>query len=334
MMEAFDVTVCLCVYRPGNLLPQALGCLAAQNTRGAFHFEILVVDDEPSGETARSVAEFQPSSAAPVRYTATQGRGISHARNAGIAESRSEWIAWFDQDQTAGPDWLFELYRAARETCADWIDGPRDLLLPEGQAEALNGFLRACLGEIREPGRVHRVTRRYASCTGNAMARRSALQTTGPFDETIFDGWEDWDYVRRFRAKGFSCWHAPAALVHHVVPPERLAPEFFLWHAGRVGAAFASRDAREWGVPRTLLSCAARLAQTALVHAPLWALARVRGGLPASRLTRACRIARAVSYARKTFWHLSPRLFPQRAYHARFQLRNEPRYAREHEACE
>jgi len=342
-MDAPEVTVCLCVYKPGELLAQALGCLAGQNTHGAFRYEILVIDDEPSGETARFVAGFQPSSGVAVRYTAGEGRGISHARNVAIAESRSEWIAWFDQDQAAEPDWLFELYRTARETGADWVDGPRDLLVNDNQTEALVPFLRACLGEIREPEHVHRVTRRYASCTGNALARKSTLETTGKFDETILDGWEDWDYIRRFRAAGFSCWHAPRALVHHVVPPERLAPDFFLWHAGRVGAAFACRDAREWGLPRTVLSCVARLGQAAIFHAPLWAVAKVGKRsttvsplIPANQraLTRACLMARAVSYARKTLWHVSPRLFPQRAYHARFRLRNEPKYAPRQEPCE
>jgi len=324
-MDRPAVSVNLCVYKPGALLGQALGCMAAQETGGLFSFEILVIDDEPSVDTARFVGEFGKSAAAPVRYVQTQGNGVSHARNAGMRESRGDWIAWFDQDQTAGPDWLLELYRTAGETGAAWVDGPRDLLLTVEQAGHLNAHLRGCLGEITEGAAVHRVERRYASCTGNALARKAALEEVGGFDETIFEGWEDWDYVRRFRAKGYQCWYTPKALVHHVVPPERLEASFFRWHAARLGAAFASRDAREWGLFRAVLACVARLGQALLVHGPLLAWARARGD-GNEALTRWCLILRAVSYARKTLYCISPAFFSQRRYHARLQLRNEPRY--------
>ncbi|HUW61902.1 MAG TPA: glycosyltransferase [Candidatus Bathyarchaeia archaeon] len=325
-MNRPTVSINVCVYKPGAFLAQALECMAAQETRGLLTFEILVIDDEPSANTERFVGEFAKSAAAPVRYVQAEGKGVSHARNTGIRESRGDWIAWFDQDQTTGPSWLSALYSTADETGADWVDGPRDLLLTADQAAGLNAFLRACLGEIGEGDTAHRMVRRYASCTGNALVRKAALDAVGAFDETIFDGWEDWDYVRRFRAKGYPCWYTPKAIVHHVVPAERLEASFFRWHAARLGAAFASRDVREWGLFRAVLASVARLGQTLLVHGPLLAWARMRADGKES-LTRWCLVLRAVSYARKTLYYVSPGLFSQPRYHARLQLRNEPRYA-------
>ncbi len=325
-MSQPTVSINLCVYKPGELLAQALNCMANQETGGRFSFEIVVVDDEPSADTQEAVRKFAETARAPVRCVQTQGGGISHARNTGIRESSGEWIAWFDQDQTAEPDWLSSLYTAAMDSGADWVDGPRDLLLTPDQAARLNPFLRGCLGEMSEGDRIHQVTRRYSSCTGNALVRRSALEKVGLFDEAIVDGWEDWDYVRRFRAHGYACWHAPRAIVHHVIPPERLDDSFFRWHALRVGAAFAARDMREWGLVKTAMSAAARLALAALVHVPKLAAARMRGS-ETEALEQACRIKRAVSYARKTLHFVSPRLFAQKRYHARLRLRNEARYA-------
>lgn len=330
-MSRPTVSINLCVYKPGALLAQALESMTAQETRGRFTFEILAIDDEPSADTERFVTELAETAAVPVRYVQAEGKGVSHARNTGIRASRGEWIAWFDQDQTAEPDWLLALYATAVETGADWVDGPRDLLLTAEQSSGLNAFLRACVGEINEGDTVHQMVRRYASCTGNALVRKAALDDVGAFDETICDGWEDWDYVRRFRARGYTCWYTPHALVHHVVPAERLERGFFLWHALRVGAAFASRDMREWGVFRTMLSCAARLAQAVLVHGPMLGLAKLRRDGRES-LSRACLVLRAVSYARKTLYGASPRLFAQRRYHARLRLRNEPRYAARRDA--
>ena len=230
------VSVNICVYQPGHLLQQALNCMLSQDTGGHFSFEILIIDDEPSPATESVVTDIARSAPVPVRYIASQGKGISHARNVGIEHSGGTYVAWFDQDQTTERTWLAELLRTALTTGADWVDGPRDLLLNEAELSTLNGYMRACLGELSEGEQPHQVVRRYASCTGNALVTKIALDAAGPFDETILDGWEDWDYVRRFREQGFTCWHAPRAVVHHVVPPERLKPEFFEWHAARVGS--------------------------------------------------------------------------------------------------
>jgi len=297
-----------------------------QETGGKFSFEIVVVDDGSRDGTAQRVAEIAAASPVPIRYCSAGGKGISHARNTGAAESRGEWIAWFDQDQLAEPTWLGELYSTACETGADLVDGPRDLLLTEDQRAGLSGFCRACLGEITAGDTVHKHLGRYASCTGNALIKRAVFEAVGNFDESILVGWEDWDYVRRLRAKGFECWYTPRALVHHVVPPGRLSQQFFRWHAARVGVAFASRDFREWGLPKTVLACLAKIGQALLVHVPLLARAWVVND-EKSVLTRTCLVLRAVSYARRTLFFLWPGLFRQERFHARLHLRNEPRYA-------
>lgn len=320
------ISVNICVYKPGPLLAQALDCMLQQKTDDAFSFEVLVIDDEPSDDTVRYVANVSASSSIPVRYVQAGGKGVSHARNVGIANSDSEWIAWFDQDQTTEPTWLMELFSTAMATGAEWVDGPRDVPLTENDGPRMNAYLRACLGEIWEGNSVHQHTRRYASCTGNALVKKSVLNAAGSFDETIVDGWEDWDYVRRVREKGYQCWYAPKALVHHIVPSERLERSFIKWHSLRVGAAFASRDVREWGLPKTLLACAARIGQSALIHMPLLLTAALFRNETAM-LTYSSFLLRTTAYTRKTFYYLSPTLFAQDQFHSRLRLRNEPKYA-------
>jgi len=320
------ISVNICVYDPGGLLEGVLDCMTRQETHGKFTFEIVVIDDDPSASTAHCVATFASSSPVPIRYVEAGGKGVSHARNTGVENSCGTWIAWFDQDQSAEPIWLMNLYSTACETGADWVDGPRDLLLTDEQRSGLNDYLKACLGEVTEGDTVRRNVRRYASCTGNALVKKSVFEAVGGFDESIVDGWEDWDYIRRLRAKGFTCWYSPRAVVHHIVPSARLEQRFFRWHATRVGAVFASRDMREWGLPKTTLACIARVCQALLIHAPLLAWARITGDETTS-LTRMCLLLRAVSYARRTLHIISPALFPQDDLRTQTHLRSEPKYA-------
>jgi glycosyltransferase involved in cell wall biosynthesis len=67
--------------------------------------EILVVDN---GSTDGTAALIQSK---PVRYLHESKRGVSNARNRGIAESSGEILAFVDADCLVEPQWLSELVR-------------------------------------------------------------------------------------------------------------------------------------------------------------------------------------------------------------------------------
>jgi glycosyltransferase involved in cell wall biosynthesis len=67
--------------------------------------EVLVVDNGSSDGTATLIQSR------PVRYLREQKRGVSNARNRGIAESRGEILAFVDADCLVEPQWLTELVR-------------------------------------------------------------------------------------------------------------------------------------------------------------------------------------------------------------------------------
>ena len=63
--------------------------------------------------------------------------GDAPSRNRGIAEAQGAWVAFFDDDQLAAPDWLLQLHRAAVATGAAIVGGAVRLDLP---AEVLRRF--------------------------------------------------------------------------------------------------------------------------------------------------------------------------------------------------
>jgi glycosyltransferase involved in cell wall biosynthesis len=84
----------------GDCIESILAC----DYPGERH-EVLVVDNASTDRTPEVVSEH------PVRLLNEPQRGVSFARNRGIAESSGEILAFIDGDCLADPSWLRELAR-------------------------------------------------------------------------------------------------------------------------------------------------------------------------------------------------------------------------------
>ena len=86
-------------YNRANFLPRALESILVQSYPAR---EIIVVDDGSSDSTAHLIRERYPQ----VRYHYQRHAGVSAARNHGIANAKSQWIALLDSDDEWHPDKL------------------------------------------------------------------------------------------------------------------------------------------------------------------------------------------------------------------------------------
>ena len=160
------------------------------------------------------------------------------------------WIAFFDDDQIAEPDWLLELMAAAQRTRARLIGGAVQLLLSENEIRQLPFVCRRLLGESTLEGGPRRFGRKLYAGTGNLLVYRTVFDEIGLFDETLSEAGEDTDLNRRIRAAGIEGWFVPSAVVRHVVPGYRLGEDYFRWSSLRNGMHLARRESHQWG--RTL----------------------------------------------------------------------------------
>lgn len=323
-MKCPHISVIVCTYNRKEMLAKALACMVHQESSGKFSFDIVVVDDGSTDGTKSVVGEIAARSAVPIRYFRGQGKSVSYARNRGIAESQGDWVAFFDQDQLAEPDWLRELFAVACKTGADVVDGPRDLVLSQEQLSRLSPVCRRILGEITAPLECakRRIGDLRTPCTGNVLINRRVFGLVGGFDESLIQGGEDWDFFRRVKDAGFEIPYASKALVRHLIPSERLTEGFFKWNSLRCGINFAYRDYKEWGLTKTFFACIARIGQALLVNLPRLLWAHLLGD-NAEALGRKCLLWRCMGYARKTLFLIAPHLFPQENFFARLNFRKE-----------
>ncbi len=94
-----QVSVIITTYNYGHLIAESIESVINQDCDDA---ELIVVDDGSTDETAGVVARYGDS----VRYVRQEHSGIAAARNRGIAEARSDLIAFQDADDVWAPNTL------------------------------------------------------------------------------------------------------------------------------------------------------------------------------------------------------------------------------------
>ena len=209
-------------------LPILLAALDAQTI--AKNLEVIVVDDGSQDDSSKVAAAH----GAKVVSHETN-RGVSAARNTGIAASHAPWVAFIDDDCEPEPSWAEQLLAASRRAVvgvggAVTVAGRRGYML--GYLERNNPavpleaelasstslpyrFWRYLMRNLRRaPAQAGPV---YAFAGPNMAFDRAALEATGGFDERFTFGAEDTDLCLRLldRFGNGALWFDPAAVVRH-----------------------------------------------------------------------------------------------------------------------
>lgn len=313
-MPSVDVSVAILTCDRPDDLRAALASLVNQETGGRFAYEVVVVDDGTGDGTGAVVREVAAGAPVVVRAVRTSKVGVARARNAGTAAARGAWIACFDDDQWAAPDWLAQLLATAAEEDALCVGGARTLTLPPGDRPPLSRTARVLLGEHDLPAGVRHypADRRELPNTGNALIHRSVFERVGGFDPS-FQGGSDTDFFWRVAQAGFVIAHAPGALAAHIIPESRLAPSYLRWVARKVGAATARTTLRNEGPAHVFGALVKRAAVTVGRDVPRYAL-RTATGNQSGRLDTSCAMAYSWAYARAALAFAVPSLFGTRRY--------------------
>jgi glycosyltransferase involved in cell wall biosynthesis len=316
------VSVVVPTYNRAAQLRPVLESVLAQEVGDDVSFEILVVDNGSTDETAAVVAELAARSSVPLRYCLEPMKGVAQARNRGIRETTSPWIAFIDDDELADRRWLGELLASATERGGLCVGGRVALALEDVGATKLGPFSRGLLGETPRGETAGRYRGKLLPGTGNVLIHRRVLEAVGGFDEHLVHGAEDAELFRRAREAGFELWYTPGARIDHRVPAYRLSQKYLKWAASRHGANYAILDFKRRGRGRVARDGLLRTAQALVVIAPglLRALVLRQEG---ARVDHVCLLARAAGYTRQALQLLAPRLFSQASFFEHLQFRSE-----------
>jgi len=320
--EPISVSIVVPTRNRASLLARALASLKAITIPRGLTCEIVVVDNASSDATAEEVLKASAGSPAPIRYVCEKRTGVAQARNTGVSAAQGTWIAFFDDDETAAPDWLEYLLLAAEVTGASCVGGAYRLDLSQDELSRLSPTCRAILGEKQTSGGLCRCTRRNRPGTGNALVSRDVFLRVGGFDEMLARGGSDWDFFARAERLGYQAWYTPDAIIYHHVPSHRMTQEYLLWASLRHGASLAFLDLRERGTWGVAVLAIFRAVQAIGINLPIFVLHAALAQSPAL-LGRKCLLWRAIGYSRQTLRILAPRMLPQAAFFESIEFHRE-----------
>lgn len=200
-MSAGSLAIVVCSRDRPDRLASTLSLLAAQAAD-----DVLVVDSASTTAGTQAAA-----AAAGLRCVRVDRPGLARARNAGIAATRADVVAFTDDDCRPAPGWA-ETVRAAVTPDVGVVLGR---VIGEGEGAPLSVL------DAGEP-RSYRLGDDVMEMGhgANLTVTRTAWEQLGGFDELLGAGaplhaGEDTDFLWRSLAAGFEIVYTPAATVAH-----------------------------------------------------------------------------------------------------------------------
>ncbi|KKW19279.1 MAG: family 2 glycosyl transferase [Parcubacteria group bacterium GW2011_GWA2_51_10] len=187
-----DISLIIPAYNEEKYIGACLDA-ALTHSRGRFK-EIIVVDNASVDRTGAIAREYEGRG---VRVVREDRKGLTHARQAGLEASNSEWVAYIDADCLIHSNWLSAaLGHISKRPEAIALSGP--VKYHDGP-HALRRVIEIVQFIILP---ATSVTTGFLILGGNFIARRDAIAAIGGFDRAISFYGEDADLGRRLSKHG------------------------------------------------------------------------------------------------------------------------------------
>jgi cellulose synthase/poly-beta-1,6-N-acetylglucosamine synthase-like glycosyltransferase len=248
-----SVSVIIPTFRRPAGLRLALQSVANQTGLRDIDLSLVVCDNSPEASARTQVEAFASGAPFPVTFVHEPRTGVANARNAAVAGTSADFIAFLDDDEEAPPHWLARLVETQARFAADVVFGPVKARLQDldaGYPIYFESFFS------RTGPKISQRLSGYYGC-GNSLIRRAVLPEI-PFATYRNEmGGEDDQLFHDLQSAGAVIAWAADALVYEDVPASRSTLGYTL----RRAFAFGQGPSHSAALSHRPLTCAAWMAQ-------------------------------------------------------------------------
>jgi len=235
------LSVIICTWNRAELLYETLNSLEKSELPHDTEWEVIIVDNNSTDETAAVCQQFLRENPRRYRYIVEKRQGKSFALNAGIQDARGRILSFTDDDVIIDPAWLAETIRMfesspcigiAGKIVPLWNSKKPAWLTSEGPYKLLPAIVSYDLGEypceIKAPALGANLSIRKEAFEKYGLFRTDL----GPTEGSEIRG-EDNELCWRLLHAGERLMYAPKAIVFHPVDIRRIDKRYFqAWYDG------------------------------------------------------------------------------------------------------
>lgn len=235
------VTVAIQTYNRSATLAETLESLRGLRCPETADYEILVVDNNSTDDTAQVIQQYSQVLAPRLRSVREPRQGLSHARNRALQEAQGEIVSFLDDDVIVDPGWLCAVAAAFEEHSATVVGGRSYLIYRSRRPKWLPEHYEFFLSRLDYGDQVLVPTDNDLYGLNFSVQKNFAVQVGG-FNPSLgrcgpvsLRSGEESDLLRKIRTHGGVAVYEPRAIVGHIVLKQRLTMKWFLRRAFAAG---------------------------------------------------------------------------------------------------
>lgn len=224
-------------------LEAAVRSVMAQTGTGGSPDELVVADNDPDASARATVARLAREARFPIRYVHAPRPGVATARNAALAATDAELIAFLDDDEIASPQWLAALRATQAALGCEVVFGPIQGRTPSA-SDAIRPYLERFFS--RSGPRADTLIDAPYGCGNSLFVRQRTLVGPVPFDPGADQsGGEDDALFQVLETQGIRWGWSSDAWVDETAPPHRATLAYAFTRAFAFGQGPTQQAARD-----------------------------------------------------------------------------------------
>jgi glycosyltransferase involved in cell wall biosynthesis len=197
------VSIIVPCYKQAHFLEESLSSVLAQSYE---NWECIIVDDGSPDDTAR-VAQKWCEQEARFRYLRKENSGLSSARNAGISKAKGVFILPLDADDVLHPDYL--------EEATTVFDKKDNIAIVGSYSTFFKEHITNVIMVHQPKGNSCRNLLYVNQLVASSLYKKEHWTEVGGYDESMKNGFEDWDFWLSLTKRGYEYHIIPKSLFYY-----------------------------------------------------------------------------------------------------------------------